>query len=170
MICMSCCSISEFVRFFMSIVSTLSVGSVSDGCVRVVVESVGAGEEVSEADVCRAFSEETKCIDMVASVSGVCDSRIWSTVIGTAGLWYLRRMSSWRQNFLSVLHQYLSNLVLLIVVGVYLGPICPPLIFAPKRMCILLTSLGSTAAPGPSRMASNFVWSFRMRCERETMV
>lgn len=94
MIAMSCCSISEFVRFFISIVSTRSVGAVSDGDVPVVVESVGAGEEASDEEVCRAFSDETKCIDMVASVSGVCDSRIWSTVIGTAGLWYFSRTSS----------------------------------------------------------------------------
>lgn len=37
----------------------------------------------------------------------------------------------------------------------YRGPMCPPLIFGAKRRCILVTSLGSTAAPGPSRMASS---------------
>lgn len=55
-------------------------------------------------------------------------------------------------------------------VCVYLGPMCPPSIFCANRMWMRLTSLGSTRAPEPRRMARSLVCNLRMRCGRETMV
>ena len=61
------------------------------------VELMGAGDEVAESEVCVALGA-VKWMDMMASESG--EVLVRSIVIGMAGLWYLRRTSSWRQNFL----------------------------------------------------------------------
>lgn len=70
----------------MSIVSTRSVGSCSEGKVSGDVDPVGAGDDVAESEVWGTFGVAVKCIDIIASVSGFWPSRIRDVVIGTAGL------------------------------------------------------------------------------------
>jgi hypothetical protein len=59
-------------------------------------DETGAGEETAESEVCFA-SEGAKWMLITAGSEAVA---VRSMVMGTAGLWYFRRTSSWRQNFL----------------------------------------------------------------------
>ena len=161
-------NICDSVLCFISIVSTFSTGSWSDGVLEVVVLLTAAGDAVAESEVMCEGSCAVKCMLIVASVSGVC-SLSWSTVIGTAGLWYFIRTNWCRQNFLleSFTSASFTPIVSVYAHLVYLGPLCPPLIFAANRICIRLTFWGSIIAPGPMRMARSFVCSLRIRCARD---
>lgn len=66
--------------------STLSKGVCSDVDLAVVVDEVGAGDETADAD--DGFAEGAK---NTVKVAGPVLSSVRSTVIDTAGLWYLRR-------------------------------------------------------------------------------
>ena len=78
--------------------STLSVGACSEDSVDPEVEPVGAGDDVALLEVWEALVG-AKCID----ITGGSEFEVMrSSVMGTAGLWYFNRTSSWRQNFLYI--------------------------------------------------------------------
>lgn len=77
-------------------VSTLIVEAASVGADAELVESIAAGDEVSDADVCGA-SCAVKWIERRAFSS--CFA-VRSIVMGTAGLWYFNLTSSSRHIFL----------------------------------------------------------------------
>lgn len=76
-----------------------SVIGVSEAVLSPDVDCVAAGAPVAVPDVCFASCEAKKIVIVAGSVCGT--SR--SIVIGIAGLWYFKRTSSWRQNFLFVM-------------------------------------------------------------------
>ena len=80
----------------MLIVSTLSVGSASEGVEPFVVLSRAAGEEVADEEVCAAEGLVKWTLRIACSVCAA----VRSMVMGIAGLWYFRRTISSRQNFL----------------------------------------------------------------------
>lgn len=151
--------ISEFEKFFMFSFSTRAA-------TESVVESADTtGEEVALDEV-RGASEGAKWMVMVA---GSWLDLVRSTIMGTAGLWYLSRMSSCRQKSLRDLLDCCQQDEGMMRIA-HFGPLCPPLVLSAKRMWIRWTSLGRTTAPEPNRIARSLFWSLRMRCGMLTMM